>query len=370
LVGGGEDKADLTDQSIEAVAELTDGQEDSADQNTPIALLYTKTQLLSMIRELHVHEIPETDAYQKHIALHNRNKLMGKSLSITISMRPRAVGQLMKWVVDRVCGPNHPTPLPSNSRNPYDFVRDLSHFDIDHLCVQLPVMDQHLEDSLLLKRTMPRNFFQIEFPRMVFRRLLVSALHDDSDYFFGLFKLTCRTLTIHNVTLGLFNRALASVSPGVPTVRAFFRPCTNADVDLVDKICDRYCYNHLTDGTPNISEDGELCLGNAALDSRHHIEFIDIDWIRGKYDPTRCGESAHSLKRQVDLLLKPKAHFPWAKAKTIKLSREAEGCVCCGNHQLSVVEVCGNLVRYYGMLELMYNAEFDQLQGAELKEGN
>jgi len=305
-----------------------------------------------MIRKLHVHEIPETDAYQTHIALHIRNRLIGKSSSITVSIRPRAVAQLMKYVVDRVCGPNHPTPLPPNSRNPYDFVRSLAHFDIDHLCVQLPVMDQHLEDSLLLKRTMPRNFFQIKFPRMVFRRLLVSAYHDDRDFFSGLFKLPCQSLTIHNTTLGLFNRVLASVPPDFPTLRAFFRPCTNADVDLADKISDRYCYNHLTEGTPNINDNGDLRLGDAALDSRHHIEFIDIDWIRGKYDPARSGDSAQSIQQQVDLQMKSKAYFPRAKAKSIKLSREAEACVCCGRHQLSGDEVCRSLAALCKTLEL------------------
>jgi hypothetical protein len=333
-----------------------------------------------MIRELHVHEIPDTDDYRKHIALHSRNKAIGKSLSITVSMRPRAVGELMNYTVYRQCGPNHPTPLPLNSRNPYDFVRSLSHFDIDHLCVQLPVMDQHLEDSLLLDRKMPRSFFHIQFPRMVFRRLLVSALHDRGDYFFGLFRLACQTLTIHNMTMGLFvDRTLASISPNVPTIRIFFRPCTNADVDLVDKVVDRYCYNHLDDGNPNINDNGDIRLGNKILHSYNNLELIDLDWRRGRYDPDRSDQPSRSLNRQIEMYVKESPPLYYSRdpesgllvgrhggPKSVKMSREVEACGCCGRHQLSAVEVCPIAYdTHHG--NVANNLELNQLHRPEMK---
>lgn len=319
------------------------------DQSTTIPLLYSKTQLLAMIRRLYVSELPSTDVYKEHIALLQRNKSAGTSSSIIVSIRPRAVGQLMKSAVDR--------SLSHHShqwRDQHDFVRYLANFDIDHMCVQLPVMDQHFEDSLVPNRTMPRSLFQIEYIRQRLRHLLISR-HHESNNFFGLFNLTRRTLTIHNITLGISDRTLDSALCGrTPTLRAFFRPCTNADVDLVDKVYDRYCYNHFETGTPNVNDNGDLSLGSKILNSNHPIEFIDIDWVRGSYDPARSGDSAENMNRQVQLQIQATT-MPWdqsAPAKSVKLSREVEACTCCGRHQLSAIEASRSLSTSYNMLQL------------------
>jgi len=300
------DKANHSDEPIEAIAGLFETDEELRDQSTTVALLYSKTQLLAMIRRLYVHELPSTDVYQEHIALLERNKAAGRSFSITVSMRPRAVGQVMTYTVDRLV--NHHSAT-RQSRNPADFVRYLSHFDIDHMCVQLPTMDQDIEDSLVPNRKMPGNFFQIEYPRRWFRYLLVSGTDGRFDEFFYLFQSACQTLTIHNMTLGLYNRAFNSVSRQIPTVRPFFRPCTNADADLVDKLFDRYCYNHLDDGTPNINDDGDISLGDKILRSPRNLEFIDIDWRRGRYDPNRSDETSKSLSRQIELQVQRHYHY-------------------------------------------------------------
>jgi len=366
-------KANNSDEPIEAIAGLFESEEDLTGQHTPITLSYSKTQLFSMIRHLYVHEIPSTNVYKEHIALLQRNKSAGKSGTIMVSIRPRAVGQLMKSAVD--------LSLSHHShrwRDPHDFVRYLANFDIDHMCVQLPVMDQHFEDSLVPNRTMPRSIFQIEIIRQRLRHLLISDRYHVSNNFFGLFKLTSRTLTIHNMTLGLYDRALDAVLSGrACTLRAFFRPRTNADSDLVDKVFDRYCYNHLTDRKPIINDNGDINLGSKTIRSDNPLELIDIDWRRGAYEPNRSDEPSRSLNRQIQLQVEESSprSYSWdsenqtlkrrpAIPKSIKMSREVEACSCCGRHQLSAAEVC--LVANHAVEDLGNGTELDQLHRPEV----
>jgi hypothetical protein len=86
------DEAKNTDEPIGAIAGLFESEEDLAGQNTPIALEHSKTQLLSMIRHLYVHEIPSADIYRKHIALLQRNSSTAKPVLVTVSIRPRLHG--------------------------------------------------------------------------------------------------------------------------------------------------------------------------------------------------------------------------------------------------------------------------------------
>jgi hypothetical protein len=368
---GEKDRANNTDEPIEAVAGLFDSEEDSTAWDTPIALLYSKTQLLSMIRHLHVHEIPSTYIYQRHFPPLERNQSTGRPVLITVSIRPKASWQLMKEVVDGA----------RENRNAARtfLIHYMERFDIEHLCVQLPTMDQLLEDSLVPNRTMPRSFFQVQYIRSTLHRLLIGE-RDGRDDIFGMLKLGCRTLTIHNMTLGMWSRALESIPEWAETsVRAFFRPCTNADADLVAKLFDRYCYNHLGDGNPNIDDNGDIKLGYNILHSRNHLELIDMDWRRGNYEPNRSDRPSRSLNRQIEMYVKESPPLYYSRdpesgllvgrhggSKSVKMSREVEACGCCGRHQLSAVEVCS--IAYdtrHG--NVANNLELNQLHRPEMK---
>jgi hypothetical protein len=338
------DEAKNTDEPIEAIAGLFESEEDLTGKYTPIALEYSKTQLLSMIRHLYVHEIPSAHVYRKHIALLQRNSSTAKPVLVTVSIRPKASWQLMKEVVDA---------NREDRDAPHTFIHYMERFDIEHLCVQFPTMDQLLEDSLVPNRKMPRSFFQVQYIRMTLRRLLIGERDGRGDIF-GMLNLGCQTLTIHNMTLGICDRALQSLSSWARTaVRTFFRPCTNADADMIDKLFDRYCYNHLGDGNPNIKENGDIKLGNRILHSSLPWELIDMDWRRGNYDPNRSDDPSRSLNRQFEMFAKESSpcFHQWDSErqhlvgedgmfKSVRMSREVEACRCCGRHQLSAAEVC------------------------------
>jgi hypothetical protein len=233
------------------------------------------------------------------------------------------------------------------------FTHYMERFDVEHLCVQFPTMDQLLEDSLVPNRKMPRSVFQVQYIRTALRRLLIDERVGRDDIF-GILNLEFRTLTIHNMTLGICDRALQSLSPWARTaVRTFFRPCTNADADMIDKLFDRYCYNHLGDGNPIINENGDIKLSNRILHSSHPWELIDMDWRRGNYDPNRSDEPSRSLIRQFEMFAKEPSPFyhQWDSERhhlvgghgmfySVKMSREVEACRCYGRHQLSAAEVC------------------------------
>jgi hypothetical protein len=284
-----------------------------------------------MIRHFDVRGIPSTDSYRSHVALLAGTQSTEEAISTTVSLRPRAAWQLMRHHIDH------------EGRNAHPFLEYLGTIGTRHLCVQLPILDQHVEDSLMPHRRMPRQWYDIFKERNELRNAMIGLRGPHRDTrFFGFFR-ACPNLTIHNLTLVSIDHALPSPrydSEG--TVRVFFRPCTGADVDVTDKIYDNYCYNHLDKNHLGIV-DGTVKLSPRVLESSQSIQFIDMDWVRGKYDHLRDGALSRSIDDQVqhEMQRAPvigNGNRAWGQ-KHVKISSEVEACESCGRHQLSAVEV-------------------------------
>ena len=71
------------------------------------------------------------------------------------------------------------------------------------------------------------------------------------------------------------------------------------------------------------------------------MELIDMDWMRGKYEPERNREVLECTRLEMDLAIETvpeKERAGWG-TKTLQMSNEAEACRCCTKGQMGVVEV-------------------------------
>ena len=139
------------------------------------------------------------------------------------------------------------------------------------------------------------------------------------------------------------NHALAARHSSIGTLRAFFRPCVTADGELTNKRTDILCINHrqkadITAGGVNLSH---RALGNPAK-----VEFIDMDWVRGKYQADRDDGALRSTEQMVDAQVRryPEAEREGWGDKSFKMARDAEPCRCCQKGQLSIAEVCHSVI--------------------------
>jgi len=72
------------------------------------------------------------------------------------------------------------------------------------------------------------------------------------------------------------------------------------------------------------------------------VEFIDIDWVRGKYQADRDDGALRSMEQMVDAQVQRTSEAEregWGE-KSFKLARDAEPCRFCQKGQLSIAEVC------------------------------
>jgi hypothetical protein len=108
----------------------------------PSTRLAPKYELLAMIRHLNIHKIPPKDVCEDLVRLAEQN-MIPRQTPITITFRPKAVWRLMDYHMvknDRAYAVPHP------------FLVYLRYLDVKHLCIQMPVMDRRLEESLFSSR--------------------------------------------------------------------------------------------------------------------------------------------------------------------------------------------------------------------------
>jgi hypothetical protein len=240
-----------------------------------------------------------------------------------------------------------------NGAPAHPFLQFLGQLGIKHICIQFPLMDQHLENALGPKNT-DYGTYANHNPngRATLRDGIVTRQNRRGliKDFFGLFLVQFPEITVHNLTLVSSDRVLASIERSTSKVRLFFRPCHLADGEATERIWDNFCYNHRDIHKPGNADDKHMPI-MWSLTSRFAVEYIDADWVRGKYDPLRDDTPVRELGENVDQVIQESSEQTralWGE-KTFVMSREVDVCVCCGKHQLSAVEV-SNSCFILGML--------------------
>jgi hypothetical protein len=285
-----------------------------------------KEKLLSMIRHLHVAEIPTWDTCIHLATLALKQGIPHPKHAMNVSVRPNAAWHMIGCYT-------HARAQHVKLLHP--FLHYLRNIHVQHMCIQLPVMDRHVENSYITDSADTAVYTPCR-DRDSRRAALCDSTSDEGIH--GLFDLivpTCKTLTIHNLVVAMSERALAFIDPNITTVRAFFRPCAGADGDLVDKTSSGYCYNHYKIG------DSGFRLKEKILSRPQDMELIDIDWVRGNYNSGRDDQALESIRLQVDSQIEEtpvQERVGWG-AKRLKMSSEVEPCRCCMKSQLSAVEV-------------------------------
>jgi hypothetical protein len=216
-------------------------------------------------------------------------------------------------------------------------------FDLQDMCVQLPVMDNNIDRSMLKNRSNGQDHTKYHDGLRDLREALSAplfAFDRGLDRFFDLFAVKCRHLTIHNLVMISFDRACRSINPATKTVQAFFRPCAGADGDLMNKTEAAHCINHPVSGNVDIA-DGEFRINREVLSTSQQVDLVDMDWVRGNYDPYRSSNALYAMRAQLDLQMQEYSEDEskaWGK-KSIKMSNEVEACRCCKKAQLTATEV-------------------------------
>jgi hypothetical protein len=294
----------------------------------------SKAKLLSKIKHMAIHDIPPTFICKELLSRARDDTLPQNFAPKTISIRPSATWKLMQHNMSF----ERDTP-------PHPFILYLEALRPRHLCIQLPLLIQTLEDSLVPQRSCnPRNWNDISSARHDLRDAFQQSRDRDGSIkdLFGFSRIRCPNITIHNLTMLSTNRAFVGLSRSA-SVRIFYRPCSGSDGEVTDKIWDHYCYNHRDEHNLGII-DGKFKMSDGLLRSGHNAELIDMDWVRDKYDSNRDDHLSRSLNRQVRRHLEAswgteEEKKGWGK-KRFKMSREVDACVCCQKRQLSVDEVC------------------------------
>jgi len=327
------------DASVVDPADLVSAHEETSVSSAEGTPRDSKIKLLSKVKHMAIHDIPPTYICNDILA-HVQDPAQPKHFAPdTVSIRPSAAWKLMQHDM------SYERDAP-----PHPFILYLEALKPQHLCIQFPILDQNLEDSLVAQRSRsPRNWNDISNVRHhlrdAFQKSYRGGVLKD---LFGFSRIRCPNITIHNLTMLSTNRAFVRLSQSTKSVRIFYRPCSGSDGEVTDKIWDHYCHNHRDEHNKGIV-DGKLKLSDAILRSGCNAEFIDMDWVRDKYDPTRDDDLSRSLNRQVKRHLEASWWTEEEKKacgkKTFTMSREVEACRCCGKHQLSAAGV--SLSSYY-----------------------
>jgi hypothetical protein len=300
-----------------------------------------KQALLSQVVRLHFEEIPSWDICR---SLHNLTQSgssgpMGRLKHV--SLRPRAIWRLIDWT-DRHRGQDHP------------FLHYFRHLTADHLCVQMPTVDRHLEKAYMLKRIVPLdqhasrqgNLDQFAFLRRELRRLVLSQYDSIIDTIRGSRGWAVRShmsVTVHNSVTDLPRGMTENAW------RIFYRPCSCLDPSVTDKVDDYFCYNHLS-GTAtyaynriNYAELRDLS-SEVAVRS---VELIDVDWTAGRNDAPRDDRVNQGLRQSIEStnsIIVDGEELPGEDMEKQKFlekvirttySDKASPCGCCGQKQLT-----------------------------------
>lgn len=260
---------------------------------------------------------------------------------MNVSIRPNVTWHLIRYYAYK----------PVDRRRVHPFLRFLRNLSVEHMCIQLPVMDRHVEDTITTDRNHRypsrslRPHGHLRTKGDLRNAICDSPDPDDVQCFFNMILPGCGSITFHNLVLSMTGRALGSIVSNTKTVRAFFRPCAGADGDLVDKASSRYCYNHYSPGSFDRGQG--LHRVHKLLSRPQNMELIDMDWLRGKYEPERDREVLECTRLEMDLAIEtvPESERAGWGTKILKMSNEVETCQCCTRGQLSAVEVSSLLKR-------------------------
>jgi hypothetical protein len=327
------------------LSDLVHAHDDTPSSPGEVTPRESKSYLLSRVKHMAIHDIPPISICKDLLAQAKDVAVIKHFAPTTVSIRPSAAWKLMA----------HNMSYESDAP-PHPFVLYLETLKPRHLCIQLPILDQNLEDSLVAQRSRcPRNWNDIAGVRRHLREAFQKSRDRGGNIkdLFGFSRVRCPNITIHNLTMLNTNRAFVGLSRST-SVRIFYRPCSGSDGEITDKIWDHYCYNHRDDHNLGIV-DGKFKMSDGLLRSGHNAELIDMDWVRGKYDPSRDRQLSSSLNRQLERQLERswgtnEEKKSWGK-KRFKLSRQVDACRCCGKHQLSAAEV--SLPCYYREIYLL-----------------
>lgn len=286
-----------------------------------------KMSLLSRVERLHFEQLPPWDICRSLQQLARSRRLPVMQSLECVSLRPRAVWKLIDWT-DRHRGHQHP------------FLYYLQRLQASHLCVQMPVIDHHLEKSYMSTRIVPLDehasrsdaLDQLSYLRRELRRLvarqygpvLQTIKGEDDNWLF-------QSITVHNFVSQLpFELA-------EQTCRIFYRPCSCLDRSVTDKVDDFFCYNHFS--TTSHARIRPLELMTIKSESAvKKVELIDLDWIAGRRDATRDQAAHDGLDGAIEATEGTKKEYLESVVRLVR-SSEAEPCVCCGHRQLSGKEV-------------------------------
>jgi len=286
-----------------------------------------------MVRRLHIQSLPPSDVCKTVVELSGQGRSPLRH-TLSLSLRPCAVWELMYAHVFRY----ESRTLDTDYRLEY-----LQLFDVQDMCIQLPVMDNNLDRSMQENRYDGLDTTRYHQGLKDLRDALAAPLFEFDrglDRYFDLFAVRCRHLTIHNLVMISFDRAFRSIDPTTATVQAFFRPCAGLDDDIETKVQSGQCLNHPVSGNVDIA-DGEFRVSREVLSSPQEIDLVDMDWVRGHYNALRGRESINAIRTQMDQQL---GEFPeeekqgWGQ-KSFKMSSEVDACRCCNKGQLTATEV-------------------------------
>jgi hypothetical protein len=177
----------------------------------------SKAKLLSKIKHMAIHDIPPMFTCEDLLSLARDDTLPRHFAPKTISIRPSATWKLMQHNM----GFERDAP-------PHPFILYLEALRPRHLCIQLPLLDQTLEDSLVPQRSYnPRNWNDIASARHDLRDAFQQSRDRDGSIkdLFGFSRIRCPNITIHNLTMLSTNRAFVGLSRST-SVRIFYRPCS------------------------------------------------------------------------------------------------------------------------------------------------
>ena len=300
----------------------------------------SKVSLLSHVKHLTVHDIPPTVTCET---------LLDQVVNIvhprpfapkTVSILPSATWTLIQWNENR---------RASVGPGTHPFLQYLEAVGVLHICYQLPLMDQNLENSLDPTISVFGFRPDTSYHRHALRRGLAQTTEINVRRrrppivirdFFGL-NFHFANVTIHNVTIVSIDRILASANAHAVSLRLFLRPCACRDEGIYEKIEDRFCYNHLY-GDWKL-RDGEFRLNDEALRSAFDVTLIDLDWDQGMYDPQRDPQMTalldKSIQRQLEEVSGTEEEIRLKGKKKCRMSNEVEACRCCKRGQLTATEV-------------------------------
>ena len=305
----------------------------------PTERSYTrKTLLLDRVKRLHFEELPPWDICQTLCGLSSTFVITGMLELVSVSLRPRAIWKIMDW------GDRHREQV-------HPFLPYLRALPADHLCLQIPTIDHHLQKAYMHERMVPLAHHAsrgevVEDQFTFLRSQLQQFIHDQCRMILGTVKgqdgaapEMSSSVTIHNIVSDIPRWLTGS------SIRIFWRPCSCLDTSVVDKVDDYFCYNHSVG--PSNNRVGWTHLREFKYESQHEVnrlELIDLDWTAGHPDAPRDRRAQDGWKDALAGAKRDASFGDWEdtffdKMISIMSSDETEPCVCCGHKQLTGEQV-------------------------------